>query len=302
MRVLVLGASGMLGSMVYHYLCNNSNYEVTGSYCNHILPKLHRGKLDKICLSNYQDIVQNVNIIAQMNYDYIINCLGIIKQRASDYSNNDYEKQSFAINSFLPYALSYNCQKAKIIQITTDCVYDGNSGWYSEDALPNYIDIYSKTKITGELNNNNLLNIRCSIIGPELYKHDSLMDWFLFKSGTKVNGFIDHYWNGVTTLQYAEFIYNILEYGTFDELRNYNYIIHYVKNLPLSKYEILLYLREEFNVKKDIEPTVSGNPINRTLTSKYLQNDLLPMKIAIKNLADYIRSNIEYYSDHKMFI
>jgi len=109
----------------------------------------------------------------------------------------------------LPHALAQATAKvlpmAKVLQIATDCVYSGKTGNYDEAAKHDALDVYGKTKSLGEVNARHVLNIRCSIIGPELKGRLSLLEWFLSQpTGARVNGYAHHQWNGITTLQFAE--------------------------------------------------------------------------------------------------
>ena len=208
-KILVLGITGMLGSMVYSYLKLNKNLEIYGSYQNSL--KLKSLKKDKKifkfnALENISEQIKCNEIIR--NPDYIINCIGVIKPYclATDMAGI---KKAILINSLLPHKISNIASKLspklKIIQIATDCVYSGESGNYVESSAHDPLDVYGKSKSLGEVIHPNFLNIRCSIIGHEVNNHLSLLEWFLSNhSGNEVNGYAHHLWNGITTLQFAQ--------------------------------------------------------------------------------------------------
>ena len=155
------------------------------------------------------------------------------------------------------------------------------------------MDVYGKTKSLGEVKSNNLLNLRCSIIGPEINDRLSLLEWFLSQiKGSKVNGYHHHYWNGVTTLQFAKFCEEIMLNDLFDTLRDVDNTIHLILNQTVSKFELLRIFNNVF--QKDIEISgVSdiGEPINRTLKSEKYKMGSMPMEEAIIELKNYISSS-----------
>jgi len=301
MKILVLGSTGMLGSMVTHYLKNKTEHDVYGSCSSQLFHTESSDCHVKIALNCFRDIEKALRVIEDGNYDYIINCIGVIKQRSCDLTANEYEKKSVLVNALFPNALT-EIQTTRVLQIATDCVYSGKAGWYSESDEADYFDTYARTKSLGEVRSENLLNIRCSIIGPEISRHLSLMDWFLLNPNQVVNGYIDHLWNGVTTLQFAQLCAEIIEKGSFEKLRDLNHTIHYVKNLPVSKYELLMICKDVFNREVIVNPVFSGYPINRTLTSIYMNNTLLDMRIAVEDLSSYMKEYSTYYPKHEVLL
>lgn len=301
MKILVLGATGMLGSMVYHFLKNNSDFEMQGSYSTRIPDRLSDDRLINLSLNNYSDLAAVSEHIKSYKYDYVINCIGIIKQRQHQFNTNDYERKSVLVNAVFPNYLA-DISETRIIQIATDCVYSGKVGWYNENDEYDCFDIYGKTKALGEVNSENYLNIRCSIIGPEMIGHLSLMDWFLLNKSHDVRGYIDHIWNGVTTLQFAQLCMNILEKDMFDKLRSKNHILHYIQNLPVSKYQLLLLLKDVFSSNICVSPSLSGFPINRTLSSIHLPQGFQDMRSAVESLGSYIMQYQEFFTDHGVLL
>lgn len=231
MKILILGSTGMLGSMVLRYL-STKDLDITAPT---------RKELDKTDFSKY---------------DYIINCIGIIKQKL------DNPSEAIKINSLLPHIISKRAPDSKIIQIATDCVYSGEDGQYSELSLHDALDVYGKTKSLGEVDAKNFYNIRTSIIGPG--GTGSLLKWFLdLKDDATVDGYANHYWNGVTTLHFAKLCYLIIKENV-EIPRSF----HFVPGDTVSKYNLLKifakrYLREHI----EIEPFETPDTVDRTLST-----------------------------------
>ena len=148
----------------------------------------------------------------------------------------------------------------KFIQIGTDCVYSGNEGDYKESSFQDAEDVYGKTKIGGEAENNNKYLIRGSIVGPEIGKGKSLLNWFLNQEDPKVNGFDDHMWNGITTLNFAKIAHGMIKNNNFKF-----HTQHVVPKDQVSKYSLLKYFKKYFDVHIEIEKTNSAKSVNRTL-------------------------------------
>ena len=205
--------------------------------------------------------------------EYIINCIGLIKPKISDGNPNDVFLAT-SINSIFPYRLYQYAHSigSRVIQIATDCVFDGALGDYSESSKHNALDIYGKTKSLGEISAHNFINIRASIIGPEIGSAWSLYEWFQKQNiGTELKGFENHYLNGVTTLQFSKICLGIvkaklIKSGTY----------HLVPKNKVSKYELLQILNKHFaQNRKKLTSTVVNPPINRTLVSNYPESNEL---------------------------
>lgn len=291
-KVLVLGISGMLGSMLFDYFLKK-NIVLFGS------TRKQTNRFKK-----FQNVIQfdaGKNILYQIKRickniepDYFINCIGVINRYCRD-DDRFGVINAIEINSLFPHKLSNVLEKVshrtKIIQIATDCVFNGNSGGYNENSKHDAYDVYGKSKSLGEVRAKNILNIRCSIIGPELENKSSLLEWFLSQKETDdIYGYAHHFWNGVTALQFAEYCYNIIKNNTFNKLRDINHTLHLIKNETVSKYELLNIFKRVF--KKDVEiKKVSniGSPIDRSLISVHITNNsLISMEKAIINLKHYL--------------
>jgi len=188
----------------------------------------------------------------------VINCIGIIKQlpTAKD------PILSLIINSLFPHRLANMCQAAgvRLIHISTDCVFSGRKGMYTEEDVSDAEDLYGRTKYLGEIDVPGCLTLRTPIIGRELRTTNGLVEWFLSNQGGKVYGYTGAIYSGFTTLALAQIISNIIEHHP--NLTG----VYQVSSKPISKYELLCLLREAFKIKVDIEPYSIVN-INLSLDS-----------------------------------
>ena len=182
----------------------------------------------------------------------------------------------------------------KIIQIATDCVFSGVEGQYTENSLHDSIDVYGKTKSLGEVYSKNLLNIRCSIIGPEKYRKDYLLEWVInHPKGSVLNGYSHHNWNGVTTLQFAKICKAVIENDNFNDLLNESSIYHLVPNSKVTKYELLNLINKTFSRHLVISKLENENIVDRTLETIYPNfTSMIPsleMEAALVELTNYIK-------------
>ncbi|MFX0073103.1 MAG: dTDP-4-dehydrorhamnose reductase family protein, partial [Candidatus Hermodarchaeota archaeon] len=221
-NILVLGISGMLGSMVFDYLSKNKDLNVYGTVRN------SKYKKERIFLFDAYDISQlEREDILKLKIEYIINCIGITKPFSKD-DDPEGVIRAIKINSDFPWELAKYAKKynLKIIQIGTDCVYSGKKGNYVETDTHDPLDVYGKSKSLGEVFDGSTLIIRTSIIGPEFKKETTfLFEWFLNQSerGT-IGGFEHHIWNGITTLQFAQICEKIISTGIFDKLVSISHV------------------------------------------------------------------------------
>jgi len=255
MKIAILGSTGLLGNTVAKHFLSNTKYEVV---CTHRNEKV-KVKDDSV----YFDALEpNFSFLDKC--DYVINCIGIIKPfMKEDLTNNIY------INAIFPRKLSDYCEskKVKLIHITTDCVFSGKDGNYSESSLHDCLDEYGKSKSLGEPNN--CMVIRTSIIGEEIHKNASLISWAKSMRGKEVNGFLNHLWNGITTKRYAEICEeiiknNLFEIGLFHIYSNY-----------LSKFELLHLINKKFDLQLKINQHFDNISIDRRLiTHKNLKSNI----------------------------
>jgi dTDP-4-dehydrorhamnose reductase len=290
--VLVLGVSGMLGSTVFEYFSRNTDLNVFGTVRN---PKYQ----DKnILLFNANEVSQlEQKEFLELDIDYIINCIGIIKPFCKD---DDIEgvKRAININSKFPWNLGEYAKKhgIKVLQIGTDCVFSGKKGNYNEDDVHDPLDVYGKTKSLGEVFDGSTLIIRCSIIGPEIKEEKySLLEWFLGQpQGGKIGGYEHHKWNGVTTLQFAEICEQIIIQDAFDKLMEVSYVHHYVPNNVVNKYELMNIFNEIYEKNLEIERVnIPEQSVDRTLSTRYNELEKLLEKTNIKKAIREMNQFIE---------
>lgn len=208
MRILILGGDGMLG----HQLLNSyhEQHEVA------ITLRRDRGdypsRLLDMGAKAYSGIdVRSTDRLAELFADFqpeaVINAVGIIKQRDEAKAS----VPSLEINSLLPHRLSVLCKMvgARLVQMSTDCVFSGGKGNYAEDDFPDADDLYGRSKYLGEVHDPHCITLRSSIIGLELSRNKSLVEWFLAQKG-QIKGFTRAIYSGLTTEEMARVIEDLL--------------------------------------------------------------------------------------------
>lgn len=205
MRVLVLGASGMLGSAVFRLLMA-CGYEVTGTIRSASLVNYFPASTRKKLISNVDvlNLSTLIGLFQQVKPDAVINCIGLIKQ----FSSSNDPQEALPINALLPHQLANLCEiaGARLVQISTDCVFKGDKGNYTEDDLSDATDLYGQSKYMGEVCDRDCaVTLRTSIIGHGLTPNSSLIDWFLSQIG-EVRGFSKAIFSGLPTIELANVI------------------------------------------------------------------------------------------------
>ena len=249
-RVLILGSTGMLGHVIYNVLQNQSNIE--------LFDMSFRTKLTKksiICDVAKVDTLEEQ--IKKINPVVILNCVGVLLKNSKINPAN-----TIFINSYLPHKLRDIAVKinARVIQISTDCVFNGNRGHNSENTLPNASDIYGRSKSLGELNNSFDLTIRTSIIGPEL-KHngEGLLHWLFNQSGN-IYGYKNVFWSGVTTLELSKAI-------LFSINNEISGLWNLTNGTEISKYDLIEKVINIFQLNKITLKQHNEKTSNKTLIS-----------------------------------
>ena len=239
-RVLILGKDGMLGTMVSRYLKSLKEYEI-------YLTSRRDEDIDDNVRKFDVSIDSLEGLINDINPEFLINCIGVIKPEIKEDNIESIEK-AIDINTYFPLNISQLAESKsfKYIQIGTDCVFSGEVGGYFEDSFQDAKDIYGKTKIGGEAEHSEKYLLRGSIVGPERGEGKSLLNWFLSQNSNKVNGFTDHMWNGITTLNFAKIVDGMIKNNNFN-----TYTQHVLPRDEVSKYELLLYFNNYFNVDSD---------------------------------------------------
>lgn len=248
MKIYLFGSNGMLGFYVKHNLLAHRV----------ALIEINRNLFDIV-----NDDWDNLDSLLDLSSnDVIINCSGAIPQKIS---SNDY-KTFIKVNTLFPRKLNeikdkYGC---KFIHITTDCVFDGSEGNYNENSAHTESGIYGVSKSLGEPRNCTI--IRTSIIGEDNNAKKNLLEWIKLNKNKEIQGFVNHYWNGVSCLTLANIIYNIINKNLF-----WNGVRHIYSPDIVSKYDLCCIINKIYKLnisilKKDTEM------VNKTLTSLYHNN------------------------------
>jgi dTDP-4-dehydrorhamnose reductase len=243
MKVLILGANGMLGHMVANHFMALP-YDVTytvNSFTPDILPQNR-------CLP-FNAVTDDPAKLPRA--DYIINCIGMIKQKA------DVPPELYAaVNGTFPHKLG-QAERGKVIHITTDCVYSGSRGEYVETDAHDAEDDYGKSKSRGE--SRAVMCVRTSIIGPELKTTYGLLE-FVRHAPPPLRGYTNHWWNGITTKQFAVVCEQIIENDIWAPG-----LSHIFSPRDVSKYELVKVINEVYGLDKEVIPHQTTVSVNRTL-------------------------------------
>ena len=284
-RVVVLGGAGMLGHKLFQIL----RERLPKTICT-TRKDVRQPPFDQVELLQGPDVIRGVDVmnfenlhrvLADLLPDYVVNCVGIIKQR----DEARMAIPSITVNSLLPHKLAVMAGEwgGRIIHFSTDCVFSGKRGGYTEEDDSDADDLYGKSKFLGEVAAENALTLRTSIIGRELVEHKSLLDWFLSQNHKTVKGFKRVIYAGVTTNQMAEVVTEIIRRD--QPLSG----LYQVVSDPISKYDLLCLLRDAYRL--DIEILADETVVS----DRSMQGDKLraatgyvspPWPVLAKKLAD----------------
>lgn len=256
-RVLVIGSSGMLGSMIARVLSANPNIEVTRA--------ARVGGGDVLGFDASTDRVED--LLAAAPCDWIVNAIGVLASRI-DESDPASVADAREVNGVFPHRLVSAIRPGqRIVSIATDGVFSGAAGPYDEDAPHDATDAYALSKSEGEVPDPAVLNLRCSIVGPERRQPSSLLGWVLSQpSGGRIEGWDNHFWNGVTTLHFARLV-EALAAGKINGLPS---LLHVVPADALSKAGLLDAILAAFG-RSDVEVSHSRaeRRADRRLATRY---------------------------------
>ena len=262
MRVLILGGEGMLGHKAFQVLSQRFDTYATfrdarGAWATFpmyatVEPSRLLGGVDALDFSSI------VRAIGQGQPNVVVNCIGIIKQlkEASD------PVISLRLNSLFPHLLADLCGAvgARLFHMSTDCVFTGRKGNYSEDDTPDAEDLYGRTKLLGELNRPGCLTIRTSIFGRDFLKQSALFEWFLSHRRGRVKGYKNAIYTGFPTQTLACIMGDLI--ADHSQLSG----LYQIASPPISKYDLLLNIRDAMKLNIDIEP-YDDQPCDRSLNS-----------------------------------
>jgi dTDP-4-dehydrorhamnose reductase len=268
MKIFVFGKTGMLGRYVYTYLKEKS-YNVVGVGRNEVNASDSTNSLQKFIQDNMS------------KGDIVVNCMGTIKPRVDELGNIN----AIKVNSIFPRELANLCEqyKVKLIHPTTDCVYTGNKGDYNEKDPYDVSDVYGMSKALGEPSNCTV--VRTSIIGEEVNQGRSLVEWVKSNKDGNTNGYLNHYWNGVTCLQFGKIVETIIEKDLF-----WVGIKHLHSN-KVDKYELSSMINKHYNLNINITPVEVPISVDRSMTTIYEENlkefDIPDLDVQIKEMYDF---------------
>jgi dTDP-4-dehydrorhamnose reductase len=284
-KILVLGGGGMLGHKMFQVLGDRYN----DTWCT-IRSRRTDAAWRAVSLLQSPRVLDSVDasdlnsvdkLLRDMRPAVIVNAIGAIKQRA--------EAQevitSITINALLPHRIAAVAQEwgGRVIHFSTDCVFSGKRGRYTEADEADATDLYGKTKHLGEVAHENALTLRTSFIGRELQHHESLLEWLLARNHGKVKGFRRVWWSGVTSNHLAEVVADLIE--RHPDVRG----LYHLSSGRISKYDLLLQLRDGLHLDIDIEPdegVVSDRSLDGSRWAQATGYQCPSWDVLIRQLAD----------------
>lgn len=280
-KIVLFGATGMAGHVVFTYFKENSNYEIVNV--------VYRQQL------NDDSIVVDVtnkeavsDLILKQKPDIIINCIGVLIKGSKSHPDN-----AIYINAYFPHLLKRLADEvnAKLIHISTDCVFTGNKGAYIESDFKDADDVYGRSKALGEVVNQKDLTIRTSIIGPELKSEgEGLFHWFMKQNGT-INGFTNAIWGGVTTIELAKAIEEAIN-------QEKTGLMHLSNGEPISKYDLLKLFKEIYKRESISVHPFEGTPCDKSIAKSSLFSYEVPTyDEMLKEMLKWMNTHPELYEE-----
>lgn len=286
-KILVMGSAGMAGHLIALYLMEQG-YDVTGF-------SLKKNPFVEGYVGDASDVSLVKKIVMDGDYDYVINCIGILNQFAE--KNH---AEAVLLNSYLPHYLVQLTSNihTRVIHMSTDCVFSGRKGGYHRDDLCDGESFYDRTKALGELKDEKNVTLRNSIVGPDMKENGiGLMNWFMKQKG-KINGYTASIWTGQTTLQLAKTMEYIIEN---DVAGLYNA----VPEKSITKYELLKlfnhYLRED---ELEIKP-VEGVRLDKSLIATPINGGAYKIptyEIMVSEMSAWIFSHKKIYQHYDFHV
>ena len=260
MNILIFGITGMIGSAFFKIMSQSKDINVFGTV-RLFDDKLFFDDILRINISVVKNVMDNKDLeilFQKIKPDFVFNCTGIIKQN----KHNDDPLIAVPINSLFPHKLTKYCEyyNAKLIQISTDCIFSGLKGKYNEDDTPDALDLYGRTKIIEEVKNNkNVLTIRTSVIGHELQRKTSFLDWVVNSNNT-IHGYTNALYSGLTVKELVDVTFNHI-------FTNNLYGVYHISSNYISKFKLIEIICDIYNINIKVIPN-KGFKIDRTLDSQ----------------------------------
>jgi len=282
-KILILGASGMLGSTLFRYFSLNSSFDTYGSVrtlesVRDLLKNGSKNLIGNVDVLNSDDLI---HLFENIRPNIVINCVGLVKQLSSA----EDPLMVLPLNSVLPHKLAKICAlaNARLVHFSTDCVFSGSQGLYKESDFADAQDLYGRSKFLGEVDYPHAVTLRTSIIGHELNSSKSLVCWFLSQLNS-VNGFKKAIFSGLPTIEIAKIIEQyVLPYPQIKGL-------YHLSAEPISKFDLLSLVAQQYAKNIEIIPN-DVFQIDRSLDSNKFQMATgfrsKPWKQMIKEMYDF---------------
>ena len=285
MKFLVIGCNGMAGHMISLYLKENGHH-VTGF-------ARQASRFVDTVIGDVVNFELLKNTVISGEYDSVINCVGLLNQ----YAENDHS-MAVLLNGYLPHYLAKITEDTdtQIIHMSTDCVFSGEKGKYTEESIPDGTLFYDRSKAIGELNDSKNITLRNSIVGPDIKERGiGLLNWFMHQKGF-VNGFTGAIWSGQTTLQLAK----TMEAAARSKAHG---LYNAVPDGSISKYELLKlfnkHLRREPIDVFPVDGVMKDKSLVRTMYSGF-DCPIPDYEVMIKELGEWMRAHKELYPHYDM--
>jgi len=244
-RILVLGSNGMLGGSIFRFLSKISKYDVIGTVRAQAASEAlaRQGFANTVSGIDAADMNSVAGLIRDFSPHFLINCVGVVKQLGISKA----PIPAISLNSLLPHQLAELCSDSgcRLVHFSTDCVFLGDKGDYSEIDTPDADDLYGRSKLLGEVAYDSHLTLRTSIIGHEMSGHVSLVDWYL-KQDKRVKGYSRAVFSGFPTVYIAQFLHDYVLDSQLSGLYN-------LSSIPINKFSLLSMIREQYQVKTVID-------------------------------------------------
>ena len=283
MRFLVLGAAGMAGHLISLYL-KERGHDVTG-FARHDLPFLDlQVEGDVTDMTKLRPVVRD-------GYDVVVNCVGVLNKAAE--TNPD----AAWLNGELPHVLAEMTADlpTRVFHMSTDCVFAGNTGPYTEKSVPDGESAYDRTKAAGELNDSKNLTFRNSIVGPDMNPGGiGLLNWFMRQPGP-VKGFTGAIWTGLTTLELAKAMEHEAGEGAHG-------LVNMVPEDSISKYDLLVLFNKELRGGRVKIVPDAGLQLDKTLVRTNFAPSFRPKPYPeqVREMAGWVRAHRELYPHYEV--
>jgi len=269
-RVAVLGATGMLGAAVYAHLHNLGRYDVFGTWhsTRPIVPDKNHRFVQYDVKSGYRSLLQLLSGV-----QVVVNCAAVLNS-AFERVDSQQIREGFMVNSIFPKTLAEVAESLgiRVLSISSDAVFNTGRGTERiESERPTPMSLYGWSKLLGEIESRNVINLRTSVIGRDPHNHKGLLEWFLaLPQGAAIQGYTDALWQGVTTTQLAGLVADLVNEENYSAARKESGVFHYCPNPAITKYALLCLFAKVFEKKIQITPSLRpGGRSDQTMKSRF---------------------------------